>query len=228
MHKRLIPSYNKDFYAFFGDGWDLARPKFKTEYELDSNDMFVFLFTHFAKHYRDSGIGIIHMCDLYLCLKKLILDFDYIFKALEKLHLVEFYKNIEHTLSVWFDDEKSTDMSEHITDVILNSGVYGLCENNAISKALKHKRSDKKRLFNKVNLFISNIFPSYSSMKNRHPVLTELPIFLPLFWIVRWFDLVFRKRERIVAKFNEKKIASDKNINEYDEKLKYVGLKYNF
>ena len=26
LHKRLIPSYNKDYYAYYGDGWQLAKP----------------------------------------------------------------------------------------------------------------------------------------------------------------------------------------------------------
>ena len=27
LHKRLIPSYNKDYYSYFGDGWSLAKLK---------------------------------------------------------------------------------------------------------------------------------------------------------------------------------------------------------
>jgi len=25
LHKRLIPSYNKDYYQYYGDGWQLAK-----------------------------------------------------------------------------------------------------------------------------------------------------------------------------------------------------------
>ena len=32
LHKRLIPSYNKDYYAYFGDGWELAKPENGTRY----------------------------------------------------------------------------------------------------------------------------------------------------------------------------------------------------
>ena len=39
LHKRIIPSYNKDYYAYFGDGWQLATQKTKGKnfaYEMDN------------------------------------------------------------------------------------------------------------------------------------------------------------------------------------------------
>lgn len=32
LHKRLIPSYNKDYYAYYGDGWDFAKSKGKSRF----------------------------------------------------------------------------------------------------------------------------------------------------------------------------------------------------
>ena len=54
LHRWLIPSYNKDFYAYFRDGWHLARPVNGTQYEMAPEDEFIFLLTHFAKHSFDS------------------------------------------------------------------------------------------------------------------------------------------------------------------------------
>ena len=60
LHKKLIPSYNKDYYAYFGDGWQLGKPNsnFPHRFEMSDEDQMIYLFTHFAKHYRDAGIGI--------------------------------------------------------------------------------------------------------------------------------------------------------------------------
>ena len=97
LHKRLIPSYNKDYYAYFGDGWKLAKIRNDSGfgYIMTDEDQMIYLFTHFAKHYRDSGIGIRHMVDLWVYRRNHpSLDEDYIRAELEKLHLLEFYTNI--------------------------------------------------------------------------------------------------------------------------------------
>ena len=66
LHKRLIPSYNKDFYAYYGDGWSLAHRTDSSRHEMRDEDEFIYLFTHYAKHYRDGGVGIRQV--LYLIL----------------------------------------------------------------------------------------------------------------------------------------------------------------
>ena len=68
LHKCLIPSYNKDYYAYFGDGWRFAHPceGSRFRHEMSPEDTFVFLFTHFAKHYRDQGVGMKYVVDFYV------------------------------------------------------------------------------------------------------------------------------------------------------------------
>ena len=63
LHKYLVPPYNKDFTSYFGDGWGFAKSiDGKTSrYELSVNDHYIYMFTHFAEHYRDGGIGMLHM-----------------------------------------------------------------------------------------------------------------------------------------------------------------------
>ena len=228
LHNRIIPSYNKDFYAFIGDGWELSRLKRGTEYEMSPEDMFVYLFTHFTKHYRDSGIGIIHMCDLYLYTKSTKLNYGYIEDRLKKVKLFDFYCNVRATLDVWFEERESTELTDHITSVIFNSGVYGTRESNVLSSAIKAKKREDKSLFGKPKKIVKMIFPPYSGMKNRHLILFKLPFLLPVFWVVRWFDLCFRRRDRIAKKFAARTFATEENVNSYEKSLEYVGLKYNF
>jgi segregation and condensation protein B len=101
LHKRLIPSYNKDYYAYFGDGWRLAQPTAGSEHDMRAEDQFVYLFTHYAKHYRDAGIGIRHLMDLHVFLKaKPDLDRHYMETELEKLQLLTFCRHSLETLAV--------------------------------------------------------------------------------------------------------------------------------
>jgi hypothetical protein len=58
LHKCLVPTYNKDYYAYFGDGWRLAKKQEISEYgyQMSEEDFFIYNFIHFAKHYRDGGV----------------------------------------------------------------------------------------------------------------------------------------------------------------------------
>ena len=66
LHKRLIPSYTKDYFAYYGDGWRLAKLGEDNKYHMSNEDQMVYIFTHFAKHYRDAGVGIKHIVDLWV------------------------------------------------------------------------------------------------------------------------------------------------------------------
>ena len=66
LHKRLVPSYNKDYFAYFGDGWRLASQHKGTRYSMSPEDEFIYMFVHLAKHYRDGGIGCRQMVDLWI------------------------------------------------------------------------------------------------------------------------------------------------------------------
>ena len=149
FHKILMPSYNKDLHAYFGNGWKRAILKGKNCYTFSDEDMFIYIFSHFAKHFRDAGIGIIHMCDLYILLKTHKYDFEYINTELKKLKLYEFWCNIKKTIDVWFLDSEDCKMTDFITDTILNSGSYGLKEKYDISGALKREKKYKNRFWNR-------------------------------------------------------------------------------
>ena len=135
LHKRLIPSYNKDYYTYFGDGWSLAVPECGTRYKMDDENQLVYLFTHFAKHYRNGGIGIKQMVDLYLYTKsKPDMDKERIRKALTSLSLLEFYDNVCHTLSVWFEGVEANEISELISNTIFKSGSFGTRESHLLAE----------------------------------------------------------------------------------------------
>ncbi len=59
LHDRLIPSYNRDYYAYSGEGWQLAKTvsNASLEHKMSAEDEMIYLFTHFAKYCRDSGIS---------------------------------------------------------------------------------------------------------------------------------------------------------------------------
>jgi hypothetical protein len=228
LHKRLIPSYNRDYYAYYGDGWDFARhcKDHGFRYEMTREDTFIYLFSHFAKHYRDQGAGMKYVIDFYLYNRAYPdLDESYLQEELEKLHLTEFYRNIMYLLKVWFEDAPETEVSAYLTNRMFNDGVFGQGELNVISEGVKlskdghsAKKEKKKQLF----------FPPYRSMCLRYPILEHWAILLPLFWLIRLFDLAIHHRDRYRRAMNRLDKMSDEKIIRYQQELNYVGLDYNF
>lgn len=231
LHKRLIPSYNKDYYAFFGDGWDKAKQNKDNPYlyEMSAEDNFVYIFTHFAKHYRDAGIGIKHMLDLWVYLNaNRDMNKNYIKKNLTDLKLYKFYINIEYTLKTWFEGAKETKISKAITDTVFESGSYGLKSNQVLSAALKASNETKSKNQAKMKHIFKVVFLSKEQLSKKYPSLNKYPILLPFFWWYRATTALLFRRHNIKNQINMvKKIKSD-DMMDYKKKLNFVGLDFNF
>lgn len=231
LHKRLIPSYNKDYYEYFGYGWQLAieSENGTTEFKMSDEDQMIFLFTHFAKHYRNSGIGIRHIVDLWVYQQnKTKLNEDYIERELKKLQLNDFYVNILKTLEVWFGDGQDNDKTDLITQIIFNSGVYGTHETRVLSNAYKKTISGENVKNVRITAFLKTAFLPYKFMADKYPVLKKIPILLPIMWVVRFFDILIFKRDKIKTQINDFETSSAERITDYGQALNYVGLDFNF
>ena len=228
LHKSLIPSYNEDYYAYYGNGWRLAVPvkEGSFRYGMRPEDLLIYLFTHFAKHYRDQGAGMKYVIDFYIFRQMYPkLDTAYLSRELENLQLYEFYVNIFHMLEVWFDGVEPTELTDYLTDKIFSDGVFGRGELGVISEGLKLSKSTRSvKAKKKRQLF----FPTYRVMKGRYPILEKWAILLPIFWLVRLVDLAINHRERYRIRMEQMEKMSDESISQYQRDLNYVGLDYNF
>ena len=147
LHKRLIPSYNKDYYEYFGDGWRLGKPceEGACRYVMSAEDEMIYLFTHFAKHYRDAGIGIKHFIDLWVFRSSVKeLNPEYILCELKKLELADFYKNIIRTLDVWFCEQPSDALARSAKRILVDRTVNydGVCDAFVFDFKSKIRRSE--------------------------------------------------------------------------------------
>lgn len=229
LHKRIMPSYNKDYYAYFGDGWRLAKKVQGTRYFMTGEDQFVYQFTHFAKHYREAGIGIKHMTDLWLFRKAYsALDWQYICNELKTLRLYEFYKNIMQTIDVWFDGACETELTDFITEFIFNSGVYGKNETRSAAEVLFITEGRAKKKSVKTKKLLQTMFLPYQYMCIIYPVLKEHAYLLPVLWVVRLVNAVFCSRRRIKEKLQEIESLDIERANEHQKALNFVGLDFNF
>lgn len=228
LHKRLIPSYNKDYYAYFGDGWRLARKQTGCRFAMTPEDTMVYQFTHFAKHYRDGGIGVRHAADLWVFLRSMQPDEALIREELDRLRLREFYDNIRRLLDNWFQDGPADKKTEFLSDFMFSSGSWGSRENHILSDGVKKVSIAGSTAGGRRRRLLESFFPNRLSMQQKYPVLKTCPFLLPLFWPVRWITAVLFRRDNLRRQHREFRIISHKNIETYQQALDYVGLDFHF
>ena len=222
LHKALISESNKDFYKYFDTGWKLLKNiEGTTRYEFSPEDNYIYLYTHFAKHYRNAGVGIKYVIDFYVY-KKAYKDMDkeYLKEQFKKLNLYDFYVNMERLLEVWFDGKESDEKTDFITNELFGSFVYGFKEK---SRLMNDAKAYKKNGNSKFARFITMLFPSYRVLKFRYKALRKCPILLPVIWIWRFIEVIFSpKRFKIAA--DRLTTSNQEKANTYYDRLKYIGL----
>ncbi|MBQ7230956.1 MAG: nucleotidyltransferase family protein [Oscillospiraceae bacterium] len=229
LHKRLIPSYNRDYYAYFGDGWALAKRREGCRYAMVPEDEWIYLFTHFAKHYRDGGIGCRHVLDLWVYLRGCPgLDMARIRRELRKLRLLEFYENIRRLLELWFGNGTEDAKLAMMTDFIFDSGNWGSRESHVLAAEMKNRAAAGSARGGRLRSVWQLLFPGTRNMAARYPVLEKAPWLLPVMWPVRWVDAALFRRDRVIRKGRDMQFATAEKVDGYQRAMHAVGLDFHF
>ena len=224
LHKSLFPTYDVDFHTEFGNGWGKAVQQGNTPcFTLSDEDNFVYLFTHFAKHYLDGGIGFRHLADLWVYLQAHPqLDTVYITAFLERLHLRAFYENVMAALSVWMEDAEETPATVEILHTVFAAGVYGTVEDHRIAGAERHTTTSTAQM--KRRRLWSFLFPPFELMSYAYPVLKKAPFLLPLVYVWRFMTKALLRPKRALAQSKSIVSVSQDAVQGRQEALRLVGL----
>ena len=226
LHKYLIPTYNRDMYAYFGDGWQLAVPSGGSRWDMTPEDAFVFLFAHFAKHYRDGGIGCRYVLDLWVYLRaNPELRMDRVMAALEELKLHRFYGNISRLMAVWFEGAQPDERTEFLTEFIFASGSWGNMEQRVVAESVRNMQRSKWT-GGKLGYLWHTAFPDRKALQGKYPVLRKAPWLLPGVWLVRpvW-KLVF-ERSSLERQKQVMDAMTQETLDTHRQMLMFVELEY--
>lgn len=227
LHKRLIPSRDKDYYRYYGDGWGVARQQNGGCYAMSDEDTFVYLFTHFAKHYRNGGIGCRHVTDLWVYLRSFPdMDMAYIHRELEKLVLLEFYTNINRVIDGWFCDGEIDEKADFITQIIFASGNWGAIKERSLSESVYRAQEAASVKKGKLRWFVQLAFPPREIAGYKYPILKKHPILLPAVWVMRWLEAVFCRWDTVKSHYRALTGNSVAEIESHEQSLNYVGLRF--
>lgn len=222
LHKCLVPTYNKDFIDYYGDGWKIFGSKDKL-----FEKQYVYSFVHFAKHYRDGGAGIKYVFDLYVLQKaKPDMDMDYILSQFKLLKLDEFYKNILETMRVWFEDAQESCITKLITNNLFESGVYGNFEQRAIAYAYKKSKQTGSVRRARLSNVLSSAFSPLRIAKRKYRFLNTCPFLLPVAWIINWVTGIKTNHNKISEVFKKASYSTEENVDKFRCDLKAVGLDF--
>ena len=227
LHKRLMPSYNRDFHAYFGDGWKLAKVRTGCRLAMTAEDEFVYLFTHFAKHYRDGGIGCRHVADLWVFLRSTPgLDEARVRRELRKLGLLEFHENMRGLLDVWFGGAPADEKTDFMTDYIFGSGSFGTGESRVLSRAVRDTKHTLPGVSGRMLYLWQTAFPPLAALREKYRVLRKAPWLLPAVWLVRPFYKLLFERDTLGKQEQNLSALRPENIQSRQDALRYVGLDY--
>lgn len=229
LHKRLIPSYNEDYYEYYGIGWQKAARREGCCWTMTAEDEWIYLFTHFAKHFRDGGIGCRYVVDLWVYLiHHPEMDERYIRQELEKLQLGEFHENIRQLIDVWFEGGSADDRMDVITDYVFASGSWGERLSKTLSTAVRNSQTTGRASEGKLRYLLAIMFPSTMTLKEKYRVLKKAPWLLPGVWMVRPFYKLIWERESLHRHRNNLRILTDETVDQRRQLLRYMGIDYRF
>lgn len=229
LHKSLIPPMDEDYYSYYGSGWQLAKKGSGSRHDLSPEDAYIFIFAHFARHYRGGGIGCRHVVDLQVYRNAYPeLDMDYIAGELEKLHLLEFYGNVRRMLDVWFTDREADMVSELITAFVFSGGSWGSMEAEMYSREVKNAKKAGGIRHSSLKSLLTAAFPPACQLSYRYTVIRKYPFLLPVIWVVRWIDVIFFRPQNIRKRVRILRTINDQRVLDYRQALDAVGLDFTF
>jgi len=220
-HGLFMNSQNPIHSAYYKDiaGRMIKDDHNRYGYHLSVNDFYIYLIAHAHKHYLHGGIGIRNLMDVYVYVSKhgAQMDWDYIFRELQKLDAVSFEAECR-TLGDKVYSQPCVDMllSEQEMnglEIYLSSGTFGTVNRAVENKLRMLERRDGKCLI-KWRYLMQRLFPTVQYMIDMDPELAKKRWLIPLAYLRRLLRGAFARRK---ASLNELKQLEAANKDPNDQ-----------
>ena len=227
LHQCMVQPAHRDYYAYFGDGWSRAVRMDGHRYGFTREDMYIYLFMHFTKHYRSGGIGCRHVVDLWMYRQaNPSMDQDYVDAELEKLQLRQFHENCVRLLDTWFGSGQPDAVTEFISKRIFSGGSWGNPKDYHVFVELTKLKKPDRVKNSRLQYMIHLVFPPLRQMQKKYPILNRFPFLLPAAWVVRGMSVLLHNRKKLDAAVKTGSMISDDALNSHQEALRMVGLEW--
>lgn len=222
MQPKLVDAGFKTWYQYYENIWDKCTSK-NHQYKMTNEDFYIYHIVHMAKHFKNGGIGLIHILDLFVIRQNMKdLDMEYINSQLDFLGLKKYKNTMEMISDNWFGDGSLCTLSDEqitlLTSYILSGGAFGIKKNQEATLIVN-------RGGNKFSL-LRKIFPNKTTMVNYYGRFLGKHIYLlPLYWIRLNFQRLIHF-DNDTKKSMEQINSIDQNyLNKVEKVLDICGLK---
>lgn len=190
-------------------------PGKKHQYQLTDELFYVHHISHFQKHFTYSGAGIRHLADIYLLLQKKghQLDWAYIDRQMEQLHLLAFSKKVRQMAECCFAGQELDPETTLVVKYLTEAGVYGGTELHENLEVLERGGESFGR--GRARSILQRTFPPLEKMSEWYRPLRRCPWLLPFYWIMRIGRIVLKERgkiQRMVQCQTEEKYKAIKEV----------------
>ena len=202
----------------------VLREGMKYTYDFNTEDFYIYMMAHMAKHFYARGCGIRNLVDIYVYREKYkaVMDNRYVKEELKKCGILEYTKHMEKLADIWLGGEKSSPFYDDLFQYMMDSGIYGKDENGIWNKFSEEKMKDKDATPSQLKRWY--YFPPLSYMAEYYPWLETCPFLLPVAWGIRfWRGLFMKKGEQKRKMLHE--IEADK-VKTYQTIYQNMGLHF--
>lgn len=199
MHHSLI-SGNRRLVSYYENVWERAEVQEgkRFVYRFRWEDYYIFMLVHMAKHFQNGGSGIRSVMDIWRFTEaqKDSLDWDYVKAELGKIHLGAFEESMRKLSDVWFKGAESTELSDSLTDMMVNCGVYGNMSNYYLNQVVQASGEKESVRRGQIRMQMLVVFLPLEYMRQQYHYLEKYPALLPVAWMQRILRTCFRRPGR--------------------------------
>lgn len=190
FHTGLDSAGTKDR-AHYEEPFALTEKVSEHGYRLRLEEEYLYTVIHALKHFMNYGLGIRALIDVYLYITKAGLDRAKAAGLAEEMGVSRFMACMEKTAVAAFGGEEFDSDSAEILKFMLECGAGGTAENYEAVRLMRSGGGTK------ASYLLRKIFPPTEEMKQRDPILKKHIALLPFMHVRRWFQLIFKRRDRI-------------------------------
>lgn len=227
LHTRIISEFGKTAFN------DVFENTVLTDngIQLDDSYHFAYLIAHTANHLKNTGAGIRFVIDLAVMIKEKNIDYDKVFRILNKINLSTFGEVMISVCYSWFGyGQLFCENTDKIQEYLIEDGVFGSMKDNiksTISRLMDCRAFDDSESHSSLALKIKLAFPPYETLRKAHYIkfLSGRPWLLPAAWIYRLFYNLNKNRTHMLE--TVKNIDDEKTTALAQEELEFfkeIGL----
>lgn len=203
----------------------LNRTRPGSRSDLDVNDHLLYSVAHLAKHCILGSINFLNLTDIYFLKGMNGTDNAYLEKSLAETGLTRFYEVVCKALDEWFSGSTFSEETENLFNRVLAVSKEATERKNYSASVFQENAGRQKITFwHKVKYCLRVVFPPYKKMAGHYNVLYKAPVLLPVFYIWRPFDKLFRSPKSIRRFFKMNVRNSETTIYQYKDEMNRLGL----